>query len=139
MIKASRTDCEKAFKQVLSYPGITEGKHSSYLIQFYRVECGLKTLLYDMQRQPASTGGDPIGFKHNLSEIVRELKIPAQAIGKNVATFRLQRDAGSVPWPPHPIKEAHEVWRYGVAMHHQDEIELVQWLNRLVTYIENQL
>lgn len=139
MIKATRSDYQKAFKHVLCYPGIANGKHSSYLIQFYRVECGLKTLLFDRQRVPASTGSDPSKWKHDLSGIVRELQIPAQAIGKNVKNFRLQRDSGSFPWPRHSIQEAHTVWRYGVAMNAQDEIDLVEWLNRLATYLENQI
>jgi len=140
MIQATRNDFERAFQKVLSHPGVTDGKHATYMVQFYRVECGLKTLLCDQRRVSASSATDDLLLTHNLSEIVRELKVPARAIGKNITTFRLQRERGSSShWPSYSIKEAHTVWRYGVKMHEADEIELVQWLNRLVSHIATQL
>ena len=140
MIQATRNDFAKAFQKVLSHPAVTDGRHSTYMIQFYRVECGLKTLLCDMRGVPASSTTDDLLFTHNLAEIVSALRIPAQAIGKNTTTFRLQREIGPLrDWPNHSIMHAHTVWRYGVEMHAADEIELVRWLNRLVTYIETQL
>lgn len=139
MIQATRNDYEKAFRKVLCHPGVTDGRHATYMIHFYRVECGLKTLLCDQRRASASSATDGLLVTHNLAEIVRELRIPAQAIGKNITTFRLQRERGPLPWPTHSIMEAHTVWRYGVEMHAADENELVQWLNRLVTYIKTQL
>jgi hypothetical protein len=140
MIHATRNDYERAFQKVLSHPGVSNGRHSTYMIHFYRVECGLKTLLCDRRRASASSATDALLLTHNLAEIVRELRIPAQAIGKNITTFRLQRERGPLQnWPNYSIMEAHTVWRYGVEMHAADESELVQWLNRLVTYIETQL
>ena len=140
MIQATRNDFKRAFQKVLSHPGFTDGKHATYMIHFYRVECGLKTLLCDQRRASASSATDGLMWTHNLAEMVRELRIPAQAIGKNITTFRLQRERGSLPhWPTHCIMHAHTVWRYGVEMHAGDENDLVQWLNRLVTYIETQL
>jgi hypothetical protein len=36
------------------------------------------------------------------------------------------------------VEKAHQAWRYGVRMHHEDEETLIRWLERLCQWIKEE-
>lgn len=110
---------------------------SHYLLLFYAVECGLKSIYINWSPKNIRTTSDiPNEYlrrSHDLARWVLELKLPVGITGANTS-FRLRRDNSS--WS---IGYAHEVWRYGIAMQPADEQRLVRWLNEVYQWIKENI
>ena len=110
---------------------------SDYLLLFYAVECGLKSIY--IERAPARVrtvrdiSNDQLRRSHDLARWTLELRLPP-AITRANTSFRLRRDNSS--WS---IEYAHEAWRYGIAMLSADEQRLVRWLNLVLQWIEENI
>lgn len=104
------------------------------LLLFYAVECGLKSL-YLRQRNLRSTemiADDLKSRGHDLRRWFKELRLPAtMALPQG---FRLRRD--ETFWD---LGRAHEAWRYGAAVHSDDEGKLLEALERVRVWIQEAL
>ena len=110
---------------------------SHYLLLFYAVECGLKSV-YLRRRYPsrgtiASISDERLRASHDLALWIKELRLPAFIAGTN-PNFRLERDRSS--WS---VDKAHQAWRYGVVIEVQDEQSLVCWLDNIRRWIEENI
>ena len=110
---------------------------SHYLLLFYAVECGLKSIYLDRASTRIRTVGDisdeRLRRSHDLARWTLELRLPS-AITRANTSFRLRRDNSS--WS---VEYAHEAWRYGIAMHSADEQRLVHWLKEVQKWIEENI
>jgi hypothetical protein len=110
---------------------------SHYLLLFYAVECGLKSIY--IERAPTrirtirDLSDERLRRSHDLARWALELRLPSVITRANTS-FRLRRDKSS--WS---IEYAHEAWRYGIAMHSADEQRLVRWLNEVYKWIEEKI
>jgi len=106
---------------------------SNYLLLFYAIECGLKSIylrrhrlqtidqIYDVQLRKS----------HDLALWVKELRLPASQTGI-APSFKLARDSqGSLG-----IEFVHQAWRYGVIVDVVDEQLILLWLGRVKRWIE---
>lgn len=116
----------------------------SYLLLFYAVECGLKSILLRQRRLTSTCQLDDAFLSHDFAPLIKELRLPRSVIGKvgdtrdssrpRLPSFRLDRDRSS--WS---MSEAHQAWRYGVRVHSEDESKIVEWLNQVCIWVkENQ-
>jgi len=64
-------------------------------------------------------------ISHDLGRLAKALMLPASTIQK-IPDFHLLRDGAC-----HPIDQAHQAWRYGIAIRPNDEQTLREWLNGL--------
>jgi hypothetical protein len=130
MIPAGSSELRAAYHQHTS-------KHacSLYLLLFYAVECGLKSV-YLRQNRLSNTDrihrADLRG-SHDLGGWIKELRLPASIATKG-HPFRLERDGSA-----HTISRAHEAWRYGVRMKPEDEENLVSFLRAIHGWIKGEL
>jgi hypothetical protein len=112
---------------------------SSYLLLFYAVECGLKSVwLKRNQRhqKKSKTQDNSLLFKygHSLDIWVKELKISAKEVG-TAPNFHLDRDRSTIL----DISKAHQVWRYGIKIEAEDEQKLVEWLQHICNWIKENI
>lgn len=140
MIHASTHELKTAFQIHLGIIKAQANQNiSSHLLRFYAVECGLKMIW--LRRQGGLNGTDEIQDQtmltkdgHNLARWVKELKLPATIIGNDkIPRFHIKD--GSI----HDLKQSHQVWRYGIEMKPEDEKKLVEWLESVCTWIENNI
>jgi hypothetical protein len=142
----SLRELEKAFT---THWGIVQNNHnqcsSFYLILFYAVECGLKSIWLDNNDL---RGTDEIEEQtlitkdgHNFATWIKELGLPATIVGKchepgypKIPSFRLSRGGSSLD-----IGKAHQAWRYGVNMKREDEKKLVEWLKKVCISLEERI
>ena len=96
----------------------------AHLLRFYATECGLKYahLLRNRFRTTEQLGD----LDHDLNLLIKNLKIPASAIGSPPA-LRLSRSKNE-SCPP---SSAHQAWRYGVRIDAADEAGFISWLQRI--------
>lgn len=110
---------------------------SHYLLLFYAVECGLKSIYLNRARTRVRTTHDisdeRLRRSHDLARWALELRLPSVITRANTF-FRLRSDNSS--WS---IDYAHEAWRYGIAMHPADEQRLVHWLKLVHQWIEENI
>lgn len=141
MIHASDSDLRQAFHK--HYSAVRETKEScSYLLLFYSVECGLKSILM-RRRKAISTAQirDQSLLSHNFAPLIKELRLPRSVVGDightddrsqpKLPNFRLHRDSSS--WE---MSEAHQAWRYSVRVNSEDQTILVEWLEKVCTWIK---
>lgn len=143
MIAATLANYSTAFRQGLTQPPPAHGRPASYMILFYRAECGLKALYTKAKNITAQPTGQHLNTlkTHNLPAIIKELKVPAAADIGDKGEFRLTRERTHPvsAWPKYPCADAHTVWRYGMAMTEDDELRIVQWLNRIVAHVSTNI
>ncbi len=143
MIPATRREYAKAFNVSLAEYATEAHRPVTFMLLFYRAECGLKALLCDARRLSARPAMNDQGClrTHNLGEIVRELKLPANAQPSgSPPTFRLRREKTDIKaWPSYSAENAHAVWRYGIEMEAADQGKLITWLNHAVTYVQGKI
>ena len=141
MIHASASDLRRAFFRHCNAVQKIETV-CSYLLLFYAVECGLKSILLRWSRSPNTSKLNNSLLSHNFAALIKELRLPRSVIGDEVGDtsdsshpklpgFRLDRDSSS--WN---ISEAHQAWRYGVRIHSEDESNLVEWLNKVCIWVK---
>lgn len=139
MIHASDSDLRQAFHK--HYAAVQETKEvCSYLLLFYSVECGLKSILMKRKRL-TSTIQDQTLLSHNFAPLIKELRLPRSVVGEIGHTndrsqpkppnFRLNRDKST--WE---MSEAHQAWRYGIRVNPEDQKILVEWLEKVCIWIK---
>ena len=92
------------------------------------MECGLKAVLLKERKLTKTSELDPSDLKeagHDLMYWAKELRLPATLLGVPTQ-FRI-RDGKE----RHEAKRAHEAWRFGVAIHIDDDEKLEAWLKSL--------
>lgn len=112
---------------------------SSYLLLFYAVECGLKSVwLKRSQRhqKKSKTQDNSLLFKygHRLDLWVKELRISSKEVG-TPANFYLDGDRSTIL----DIGKVHQVWRYGIKIEAKDEQKLVEWLQNICNWIKENI
>jgi len=101
------------------------------LLLFYAAECALKAAYLD-RHQLADTAAlnaqakAARSFKHNLTQLIEVLNIPATAVGPLPALV-LQRTRA-----PIAHQELHEAWRYGEKV--VDVSSITDWLKSIVIW-----
>jgi hypothetical protein len=109
---------------------------AGYLLLFYSVECGLKSvyLRQNHLRTTAQIQDPELQEKgHDIARWVKELRLPASIL-QTGREFRLERDGTR-----HRIETAHQAWRYGVEMQKADEESLLEYLERIQSWIQEAL
>jgi len=136
MIHAGVSDLRQAF---YAHRQVAHGRngYSYYLLLFYAVECGLKWVWLKRQnlRRTDQIGNDTLLSQdgHNLVRWIKELRLPARLVGSQTH-FHLA--SGSTTWD---VGNAHQAWRYGIRMHHEDEQALVAWLHSLCKWVSEEM
>ena len=132
MIHAGTSELKKAFRQ---HKNCSEEctAPSSYLLLFYAVECGIKSILYRDSKLKDHASDKQLYQSHDLIALVKELKLPTSMTNVNT-TFHLKKDRQS--WE---IRRAHEAWRYGVVIDKNDETQLVNWLKQVAKWIKENI
>jgi hypothetical protein len=144
IIHVSASDLRKAFNAHWSVVKAQQKKGiSCHLLIFYAVECGLKSIWL---KRNNLTGTDRIDDQtlltkdgHNFRIWIKELRLPATIAGMHpdcdkIPSFRLARDKSS--WD---VGKAHQAWRYGVQMDAVDENDLIEWLESICTWIQDNI
>ena len=144
IIHVSVSDLRKAFNAHWSVVKAQPKKDiSCHLLIFYAVECGLKSIWL---KRNNLTGTDKIAdqtlltkYGHNFSIWIKELRLPATIAGKypdydKIPSFSLARGGSS--WD---VGKAHQAWRYGVQMNAKDEKVLIEWLESICTWIQDNI
>lgn len=134
MIPAGRTELKKAFWH---HKNSSEDctSPSSYLLLFYAVECGLKSVyLYRTNLKTTDDIPDKLRQSHNLINWAEEMGLPPSIASANTS-FHLKKDRRR-SWE---IRRAHEAWRYGVVIDQNDETQLVNWLKQVAQWIEENI
>jgi hypothetical protein len=110
---------------------------SHYLLLFYAVECGLKSIYLDKtcKLRIDQITNDSLKRSHHLLDWVRALNDVGAYIPFGVqSSFRLNNN--NFQWP---IDRAHEAWRYGVRVNPVDEQRLVDWLRKVSKWIKENI
>jgi hypothetical protein len=131
VITVGFSELKGAFKKHSAAAG--EGSTSYFLLLFYAVECGFKSIYLRQHRFRTIEQIRRVDLKkngHNLALWAKELNMPASVAG-TMTDFRLARDSSS-RWQ---IDKAHQAWRYGAAVEPVDEQNLVEWLNHIKKWI----
>lgn len=133
MISADTRALKNAFRQHYK-AAIQDSSPSNFLLLFYGVECGLKAI-YLKQRGLRSTSElpDANSYGHDLLGLVKELRLSASVVRCN-SQFCLSTTNDTFD-----IRDAHQVWRYGLKMKDDDQIRLVQWLKQICAWIQENI
>jgi hypothetical protein len=127
-----------AFNQNLAASETISGT-PSYLLIFYAVECGLKSIWFkgnQRNQRRSKTQDNSLLFKygHSLDLWVKELKISAKEVGV-LPNFHLDGDRSIIL----DIGKAHQVWRYGIKIKAEDEQKVVEWLQHICNWIKENI
>ena len=137
MIHAGISELQKAFRHHKNSSEECTAP-SSYLLLFYAVECGLKSVY--LYRNNLNTTDDirdtALRQSHDLVNWVEKLNLSPSMTRVNI-DFHLKRDRH--PRPSWQIARAHEAWRYGVVIDQNDETQLVNWLKQVAQWIEENI
>jgi len=142
-VLTSQRDMHASFKKHSSFLKESKGIEppiSHYLLKFYTVECGLKTLHLINNKAPRkrpTRGTDPELFNHKLGDLIKKLRISASEITA-IPRFHLKKDKHD-PSISYAIEEVHIAWRYGAILTSQDEQDLNLWLDKVRELIEQRL
>lgn len=126
----------QAFNAHLGASQRTQGI-SKYLLLFYAVECGLKSVF--LRRKNLRTTNDIEDRTllsedgHNLARWINEVGVPEREVGEP-PFFHLSKGGANLD-----TEKAHQVWRYGVGMNSQDERVLVEWLEKICAWIKENI
>ncbi|MFN7938651.1 MAG: hypothetical protein U0R19_35305 [Bryobacteraceae bacterium] len=133
MIHAKEGHLRKAFS-THSLP-TEQANESRMLLLFYAVECGLKSAWLRQNRlsDTSQLGPEFDGKGHDLAFWVKQLRLPA-SVANGVRDFRLRGTQQR-----HRLSQAHEAWRYGVAIQDDDEKSMNKWLEQVCNWIRKEL
>jgi len=110
---------------------------SCYLLKFYSVECGLKSMYIHKYDKSHKISSEEIpDLRHKLDQWIKELNIPASQIGQPPG-FTIRH--GGITEPKRNIERIHEAWRYGVAVDQDDEIAILNWLDDVSAWVRDSL
>jgi hypothetical protein len=148
MVHASRDNLRQAFhRHHCAFQSTTDA--CSYLLLFYAVECGLKSIWL---KQKNLTGTDRIQDQtllskdgHNFAVWIKEIRLPKSVVGElfnnkgnplplQTPTFRLASGGAHLD-----TGKAHQVWRYGIPVDSQDQKALVEWLEKVCIWIKENI
>ncbi len=108
---------------VRSYTGLRDSAagqdgSAARLLQFYSVECGLKAAILGKNGTNARSTADlPTELRtHDLRALAKALKLSAETIGQLAGCRRRHNEQSRVEQ-----HQLHEAWRYGAALHGDDE------------------
>lgn len=108
---------------IRSYAGLRDsaaGRDDSAarLLQFYSVECGLKAAILGKNGTNAHSTADldPQLRTHDLRVLAKALNLSAETIGQLAGCRRRHDERSRVEQ-----HQLHEAWRYGAALHGDDE------------------
>ncbi|MFZ3149738.1 MAG: hypothetical protein WA137_11965, partial [Methanothrix sp.] len=106
---------------------------SHYLLLFYAIECGLKSIYY--WKISRSIIMEDVNDKsgHDLFLWAKAIRLPRYVTGKE-PKFRLKGEPNK-----NAVSLAHQAWRYGVQIEREDEILLVAWLKKVDEWIEENI
>lgn len=148
MVHASRDNLRQAFHRHHSAVQLTKDT-CSYLLLFYAVECGLKSIWL---KRKNLTGTDRIQDQtllskdgHNFAVWLKETRLPKSVVGDifdskgnplslQTPTFRLASGGAHLD-----TGKAHQVWRYGIPVDSEDQKSLVEWLEKVCTWIKENI
>jgi hypothetical protein len=106
--------------------GSKENDQSHYLLRFYSVECGFKSMyIHIKDKYHKKNSKDMPNHGHRLDSWIKELTLSASRI-KSPPQFKLNSTINIKT--PMTVYRAHEAWRYGVIMDPNDEALLLRWL-----------
>ena len=134
VITAGWSQLKSAFWQHINAIGSHSGP-SYNLLKFYGVECGLKAIYLQRNkfRTTRQIPDERVRGSHHLADLAKVLRLPAAVIDAN-SDFHLQHDRSS--WS---VDKLHQAWRYGVKVEPDDEQRVVDWLERLVQWIQENI
>jgi len=133
MLHAGVSELRKAFHA--HKDAIRERKGISYyLLLFYAVECGLKSIWLQRKNLLNTNQVEDKSFLskygHNLDKWVKELKVDP----RNTPNFHLAGGGANLD-----IEKAHQAWRYGIGMKSEDEEVVVEWLENVCNWIKENI
>lgn len=139
VLPATVQELRKAFKQHTTFVSHAQPtSKSAYLLLFYAVECGAKSIWLREKKIPSTDKiTDPNLMSihgHDLSFWAKSLRIPALNAPALPQSLRLNRPRATLP-----LKEVHQAWRYGIELNLSDEQALVNWLKQFCQLIEERL
>lgn len=129
------SELRKAFRRHAQVAG-NANNSSHYLLLFYAVECGLKSVYlrrHKLMKIENITDERLRSWGHDLRLWVKELRLSAQLAGPS-PSFHLKKDRTTV-WQ---IKQAHQAWRYGALIDPKDEKILINWLKKINDWIQKE-
>lgn len=133
MLDSGFSQMKRAFN---CHRGVVGPTITHHMILFYAAEVGLKAFATstNFQSRPKLSSEVaatiPAILSHDLNNLISDLKIPANAVGKCPVIKLKGGDAISIiRW--------HEAWRYGIAVEPQDEVKAVEWLKSIITFISS--
>lgn len=110
---------------------------SHYLLRFYSVECGLKSMyIHKEDKFHKMNSKDMPGYGHRLDCWLKKLEISASDINPP-PRFILNSSININS--PREIHRSHEAWRYGVKMDQTKEKLLLEWFDKAEKYIKDYL
>lgn len=138
MIIPSEKQLKHAFNTHLNTSKKISGT-SSYLLLFYAVECGLKSIWLERKKRYQNKYKNQdnsllLKYGHTLELWVKELRISAKEVGE-APNFHLDGDRSTIL----DISKAHQVWRYGIKIEAEDEQKLVEWLQNICNWIKENI
>lgn len=110
---------------------------SHYLLRFYSLECGLKSMyIHKKDKFHKMNSKDMPDHGHRLGCWLEALGISASDIG-SPPKFILNSNININS--PIEIHRSHEAWRYGVKMDQTKETLLLEWFDKAEKYIKDYL
>jgi hypothetical protein len=135
-IHAGFSQFKKAFRDQWEN-GLKGEDPSYYLLRFYSVECGLKSMyIHKKDKFHKMNSKDMPGHGHRLDCWLEALEISASEIGPP-PRFILNSSINITS--PREIHRSHEAWRYGVKMDPARERLLLEWFDKAEKYIKDYL
>jgi hypothetical protein len=136
-IHAGFNQFKKAFRDHWEN-GLKGEDPSHYLLRFYSVECGLKSMYIHKEDKfhKMNSKDMPPDLKHRLDWWLEELEISASDINPP-PKFTLNSSININS--PREIHRSHEAWRYGVKMDQTKEKLLLEWFDKAEKYIKDYL
>ena len=110
---------------------------SAYLVRFYAVECGLKSIYLRNNNYKSTKDIQKDIFKtraHQLDYWVKELNIPKAEV-RSTPKFSIQEESNKRTRLGYTIGDAHQAWRYGIKIVQNDEKKLKEWLDKIYEYL----
>ena len=135
-IHAGFSQFKKAFKDHWEN-GLKGDDPSHYLLRFYSVECGLKSMYIHKEdkyhKMNSKDLSDMHVLAHRLDWWLEKLEISASDINPP-PNFTLNSSINISS--PREIHRSHEAWRYGVKIDPTKEKLLLEWFDKAEKYIK---
>jgi hypothetical protein len=135
MIPAGFSELKKAFNKHSSVASLNTGP-SYFLLLFYAVECGVKSIYLTRNRLRTTEDISDLNLRgsHDLAAWAKELRLPANLTDGIPREIRLDRDGNN-----YQIGEAHQAWRYGIVLEAENEQSVIEWLKKIEAWIKENI